>query len=121
MVSTSTLPPRRAAAVTADAAATDVLPTPPEPQNTTTSRAASKASNVGALDIDSGIDGSGIGSADLVAERLGDHARDAQAVVAHEQIGHEDQVEVDLVAEPREMRRAAPAQRHCEARRVEHR
>ena len=46
MVSTSTLPPRCTVAPSAAAAATDVLPTPPEPQNTTISLAASSCSSV---------------------------------------------------------------------------
>ena len=49
IVSTSTLPPRWTVAPSAAAAATEVLPTPPEPQKTTISFAASSCSSVTAL------------------------------------------------------------------------
>ena len=91
--SSARAPCRRAAiaAPSAAAAATDVLPTPPEPQKTTISLAASSCSSAGAVD----------------ARRAGSQARapspsasatmrvHAQAVVAHEQVRHVQQREVD--------------------------
>ena len=82
IVSTSTLPPRRAAAASAAAAATDVLPTPPEPQNTTISFVASSCSSAW-----SAFDQRALAHRpSSCAERVGDHARDAQPVVADEQV-----------------------------------
>ena len=43
---------------------------------------------------------------ELLAERLGHHARDPQAVVAHEQVRQEQQREVDRVAQLGEVRRS---------------
>src|SRR4029077_18326897 len=126
--------PRRAAAVIAAAAATDVLPTPPEPQNTTTSRAASSASSDGTASAVAGLILSRsrrsapgrsapaprlrmpvawwLRSSHLLAERVGDHPGDPQAVVTDEQVRHEQEVEVDLVAQTALVRGAAPPQRH---------
>ena len=101
IVSTSTLPPSRLAAPSAAAAATDVLPTPPEPQNTTISFAASSCSSV----VDRGS--ARAHRPELLAERVGDHARHAQAVRAHEQIRHVEQRQVDRVVAARS-RCAAP-------------
>ena len=75
IVSTSTLPPSRLAAPSAAAAATDVLPTPPEPQKTTISLRGEQL-----LERAHRRRGSAGSQAQLLAERVGDHARHPQPV-----------------------------------------
>ena len=61
------------------------------------------------------------GHVQLLTERFGDHARDPQTVVAHEQIRQEQQREVDRVAQLGEVDGATAPHRHREPRRVDDR
>ena len=105
-VSTSTRPPMWVAAVAAIAAAVVVLPTPPEPQTSTISLAASMASRPGAPSRARGISRrlpTSVG--DLIGERLGDERDDAPAGRPRVQLGDDDRVEAGrkAVAEPLEV------------------
>ena len=106
-VSTSTLPPSCAAAATAAAAAAVVLPD-----------AARAAADHDLLGGEQRLERGPTLAAqahrpELLAERLGDHAGDPQPVVAHEQVRHVEQREVDRArAAGRGATTRVAAQRH---------
>src|SRR5437588_9826450 len=124
-VTTSTLPPSDAAARAAAAAEVVVLPTPPDPHTMAISLAASRCSSD--MACSSSLRRRGVTIVPLVAQLraqgLGNLTGGAEAVGAHEQVGHIEQGDrrVDRVAKALDVARPGAAHGDGQPGRLHHR